>query len=166
MSIELAMPSNHLIFCCPLLRLPSVFPCIKVFSNGLALSIRWPRIGASSSTSVLPMNIQGWFPLGLTGLISWWTSDSQESSPAAQVKNINFLALCVLYGPTLTSIHDYWKDHSLDYMDFCKVMSLLFSILSRFVIALLPRSCRLLISQLQWIERSVKCGYAFGEIWS
>ena len=146
MFIESAIPSNHLILCCPLLRLPSVFPCIRVFSSGLALSIRWPKTGASSATSVLPMNIQGWFPLGLTGFISCWTSDSQESSPAAQFKNINFLALCLLYGPTLTSIHDHWKDHSLDYMDLCKVMPLLFNTLSRFVIALLPRSSRLLIS--------------------
>ena len=64
------MPSNHLILCCPLLLLPSVFPSIRVFSNELALHIRWPNIGASASASFLPMNIWGWFPLGLTYLIS------------------------------------------------------------------------------------------------
>ena len=70
MSIELLMPSNHLILCHPLLLLPSIFPSIKDFSNESALHIRWPIIGASASASVLPMNIQDWFPLGLTGLIS------------------------------------------------------------------------------------------------
>ena len=71
-SIESVMPSRHLILCRPLLLLPPIPPSIRVFSNVLALCIRWPgqRIGASASASVLPMNIQGWFPLGLTGLIS------------------------------------------------------------------------------------------------
>ena len=70
MSIESVMPSNHLILCCPLLLQPSVFLSIRVFSNELVLRIRWPSIGVSASASVLPMNIQGWFSLGLTGLIS------------------------------------------------------------------------------------------------
>ena len=63
-SIELVMPSNHLILCCPLLLLllPSVFPSIRGFSNESVLHIRW--IGVSASASVLPMNIQDWFPLG------------------------------------------------------------------------------------------------------
>ena len=68
MSIESVRPSNHLILCHPLL--PSVFPSIRVFSNELALCIRWPKYGDSVSASVLQMNIQGWFPLELTGLIS------------------------------------------------------------------------------------------------
>ena len=70
MSIELVMPSNHLILGHPLLLLPSVFRSIRVFCNKPALPIRWPSIEASASTSVLPMNIQGGFPLGLTSLIS------------------------------------------------------------------------------------------------
>ena len=69
MSIESMMPSNCLILCHPLLLLLSVFPSIRVFSNELALHIRCQSIGVSASASVLPMNIQGWFPLGLTGLI-------------------------------------------------------------------------------------------------
>ena len=69
-SIESLMPSNCLILCCPLLLLPSVFPSSRVFFRELVLHIRWPKIGASASASVLPMNIQDWFPLGLTGLIS------------------------------------------------------------------------------------------------
>ena len=67
MSIELIIPSNCLILCCPLL-LPSIFPSIKVFSNELALHIRWPNYRASDSASILPVNIQGWFPLELTDL--------------------------------------------------------------------------------------------------
>ena len=69
MSIVLMKPSNHLILCHPLLLLPSIFPSIMVFSNEPALS-GGQSIGASASASVLPMNIQGWFPSGLTGLIS------------------------------------------------------------------------------------------------
>ena len=72
------------------------------------------------------------------------------SSPTPQLKTINSLVLSLLYGPILTSIHDHWKNHSLDYKDFVgKVMSLLLNMLSRLVIILLPRSKRLLISWLQ-----------------
>ena len=70
MSIESVMPSNHLILCCPLLLLPSIFPSIKVFSNESALCIRWPSIGVSASTSVLPVNTQDWSSLGWTSWIS------------------------------------------------------------------------------------------------
>ena len=69
-SIELVMPSNHLILCHPLLLLPTIFPTIRVFSNESVLHIRWPDIGVSASASVLPMNIQDSFPLGWTGWIS------------------------------------------------------------------------------------------------
>ena len=73
-SIESMMPSNHLILCCPLLLLPSIFPSIRVSFSESALQIS--SIGASVSAIVLPMSIQGWFPLGLTGLISCCPSDS------------------------------------------------------------------------------------------
>ena len=69
MSIESAMPFNHLILCHPLLLPPSIFPSIKVFSSGSVLHIRWPKYWPASA-SVLPMNIQDWFPLGWTGWIS------------------------------------------------------------------------------------------------
>ena len=62
MSIELVMLSNHLILCFPLLLLPSTFPSIRVFPNQSALQIRWPKHWSVASVSVLPMNIQGWFP--------------------------------------------------------------------------------------------------------
>ena len=71
-------------------------------------------IGASAS--VLPMNIQGWFPLELTGLISLQSSDCQESSPAPQFKNINSSALSLPYGSALTSVHDYWKNLCLNHL--------------------------------------------------
>ena len=71
MSSKLVMPSNHLILCCPLFILTSIFPSIRVFSNRSLLRIRWPKaFGVSASASVLPMNIQDWFPLGWTGWIS------------------------------------------------------------------------------------------------
>ena len=68
-------------------------------------------IGASASASVLLMNTQDWSPLGYTG---WISRDSQESSPTPQFKSINSSALSFLHSPTLTSIHDHWKNHSLD----------------------------------------------------
>ena len=110
MSIALVMPFNHLILCCPLL-LPSIFSSIRVFSNESVLLIRWPKYWSFNSTPVLPMNIQDWSPLGWTGCSP---RDLQEFSPTPQFKTINSLALSFLYSPTLTSIHDYWKNHSLD----------------------------------------------------
>ena len=70
MSTKSVMPSNHLVLCHPLLLLPSIFPSIRVFSSESILRIRWPSIGVSASASVFPMNIQDWFPLGLTDWIS------------------------------------------------------------------------------------------------
>ena len=69
MSIKLVMPSYHLILCCPLLLLPSIFPSIRVFSNKSVLYVGGQSTGASASALLLPMNIKDWFPLGLTGWI-------------------------------------------------------------------------------------------------
>ena len=118
MSIESMMPPNHLILCHLLLLLPSVFPSIKVFSNEFFTS-GGQRIGASASASVFPKNIQDWFPLGLTGLISLQSKGLSRISPTPQFESINSWALRLLYGPTLTSMHDYWKNHSFNYMDLC-----------------------------------------------
>ena len=114
MSIESVMPSNHLILSRPLL-LPSIFPSIRVFSNESALGTE-PTGGQSigASGSVHPMNIQGWFPLGLTGLISLQSKDSQESSPAPPFKSISSSALSLLKGSTLKSVHNNYKNHSFD----------------------------------------------------
>ena len=107
-------------------------------------------IGDSASASVLPMNIQDGFPLGLTGLISLQSKDSQESSPTPQFKIINSLARSLLYNPTLTSIHKYWENHSFDYMDLCWESNVsVFYMLCRFVIAFFPISKCLLTSWLQ-----------------
>ena len=77
------------------------------------------KVLVSASTSVLPMNIQDWFPLGWTNWISLQSKGALKSSLAPQFKSISSLVLSFLYGPTLTSIHDHWQNHSLDYMDFC-----------------------------------------------
>ena len=70
MSIELVMPPNHVILCRPFLLKPSNFTSIRIFSNQSVFCIRWQNIGVSTSTSLLPMNTQDWFPLGWTGWIS------------------------------------------------------------------------------------------------
>ena len=85
------------------------FPASGSFPMSQFLTSDGPNIGFSASASVLPMNIQDLFPLGWGSLIS-----SQESSPTPQFKSINSSALSFLYSPVLTSIHDYWKNHSFD----------------------------------------------------
>ena len=105
-----------------------------------------------ASTSVLPMNTQDWSSLGWTGRSPGSLRDLQESSPAPQFKTINSSALSFLYSPTFTSVHDYWKNHNFDFVDFCwqsNVSAPWFNMLSRFVIAFLSRSKHLLISWLQ-----------------
>jgi len=111
--IESVMPSNHLILCHPLLLLPSVFPSIRVSCNE-SFTSGGQSIGVSASTSVLPMNIQDWSPLGWTGWISLQSKGRSESSPTLQFKIINFSGLSFLYIPALTSIHDYWRNHNFD----------------------------------------------------
>ena len=107
-------------------------------------------IRASFSASVLPMNIQGWSPLRLTGLIFFLSKGLSTVFSSITIQNINSSALRLLYGPTLTSIHDYWKTVALTIHFFVvKMTSLLFNTLSMCVIAFLPRSKRLLISGLQ-----------------
>ena len=112
MSIELVMPSNHLILHCPLLLLPSIFPSIRDFSNESALHIRWPKYWSFSLTSVLPMNTRDWSPLGWTGWISLQSKGLSRVFWTSQFKSINSSALSFLYRPTLTSIPDYWKNYS------------------------------------------------------
>ena len=118
MFIELMMLSNHLILRHPLFLLPSIFPSIRVFSNESALCIRWPKYW---SFSIIPSN-------GYSGLISFrfdWldlltVQGTLKSSATPQFESINSSALSLLYGPALTSIHDYWKNHSFDYTDLCQ----------------------------------------------
>ena len=113
-SIESVMPSSHLILYCPLLLLPPIPPSIRVFSNESTLHMRWPSIGVSASPTVLQMNTQDWSPLGWTGWISLQSKGLSRVFPTSQFKSNHFLALSFLHSPTLTSIHDHWKNHSLD----------------------------------------------------
>ena len=150
MFIKSVMPSNHLILCCPPLLPPSIFLSIRVFSNELALHIRQPNYWTSGSASVLLMNIQDWSPLGWTGWIPLQSKGLSRVFSIATVQKHQFLALSFLYGPTLTAIHDYWKTIALTRWTFVsKVMTLLFNMLSRLLIAFLPRRKCLLISWLQ-----------------
>ena len=96
------------------------------------------------------MNTEDWSPSEWTGWISLQSRDSQESSPTPQFRSINSSALSFLHSPTLTSINEYWKNHSLDLTDFVgRVIYLLLNMLSMLVITFLPRSKCLLISWLQ-----------------
>ena len=109
MPIELVMLSNHLILCCPLLF------CLQSFLESGSFPMSWlfalggQSFEASVSASVLPMNAQDWFPLKLTNWAPCSPGNSRQSSPASQHKSINSSVLSLFYGPTLISMHDYWK---------------------------------------------------------
>ena len=120
MSIESVMPSNHFTHCCPLVLLPLIFPSIRVFSSELALCLRWPEYWNFSFSISLSNEYSGLISLGLAGLISLQSKGLSRVSPTPQFKSISSLALSFLYGPTLTSIHDYWKNHSFDSTDLCQ----------------------------------------------
>ena len=112
MSIKPVTPSSHLILCHPLLLLPSIFP--RVFANESVLCIRWQKYwNFSFSISLSNEYIQGWFPLGSTGLILQFMGLSRVFSNTTVQKH-QFFSTQLLYGPTLTSIHDYWKNHRFD----------------------------------------------------
>ena len=167
MSIESVMPSNHLILYCPLLLLPSIFPPSESFPVSLLFTSGGQSIGASASASVLSMNNQGWFPLGLISLISllskglssvfssttiwehqffsaqpsfgerngnplqysclenpedgaaWWAAIYGVAQSQTRLRWLSSSSSNLLYGPALTFIHDYWKNHSFDYTDLC-----------------------------------------------
>ena len=114
MPIELVMPSNHLILCRPLFFLPSIFPSIRVFSNKSSLRIRWPKYW-TFSFSISPSN-------EYSGLISFRVDCMDPLAVQRTLKSFlntkfestNSSVLSFIYSPTLTSMHDYWKNHSLD----------------------------------------------------
>ena len=144
MSIELVMPSNHLILCCPLLLLPSIFANIRIFSNDSVLHIWWPKYW-SFGFSISSSN-------EYSGLISFRMDWLDILAVQGTLKSISSSALSFLYGPTLKSIYDNWKTIALTRWTFVgKVMSLLFNMLSMLVIASLSRSKGLLIS---WLHSS------------
>ena len=132
----------------PLLLLLSIFSASGSFPMSQLLTSGGQSIGASALVSALPMHIQGWFPLGLTGLILLSKGLSKVFSSITVWKHQFFSGQPSL-GPTLTPIHDYRKTITLTILTVSKVMSLLFNMLSRLVIAFLPRSKCLLISWLQ-----------------
>ena len=114
MSIESVIPSSHPILCRPLLLLPPIPPSIRVFSNESTLRMRCPKYW-SSSCSISPSNEHPElisFRMGWLDLLT--VQGTEESSPTPQFKSINSSVLSFLHSPTLTSIHDHWKNHSLD----------------------------------------------------
>ena len=148
MSIESMMSSNHFILYCPLLLLPSIFPSIRVFSNQSVLPIRWPKY-CHFSFSISPskeysrlislfffkfkfiyfnyrlITLQYYIGfvihlIGLTNLISLLSKGLSRVFSNTTDHSINSLAVSLLYGPTLTSVHDYWKNQSFDYTGLCQ----------------------------------------------
>ena len=119
-SIESVMPSSHLILCRLCLLLPPIPPSIRVISNESTLCMRWPKYLSFS----LSISLSNEHPGLVSFRMDWVGSpcsprDSRESSPAPQFKSINSSARSFLHSPTLTSIHDHRKNHSLDQMDLC-----------------------------------------------
>ena len=148
MSVKSIMRSNHLILCCPLLLLHSIFPSIRVFSNKLALCIRWPKYWRFSFSISPTMNIQGWFPLWLTGLISFPSKGLSRDFSSTTVHKYQFFST---HSHSQYS-HPYMttgKTIALTIGTLSAVMSILLNMWSRFVITFLPRSKHLLISWLQ-----------------
>ena len=118
MSIELGMPSNHLILCCPLLP-PSIFLTIRVFSNESVLHIRWPKYQSFSFIISPSIDCSGLISFRMDWLDLLAVQGTLKCFPTPQFKSINSSALSFLYGPTVTSIHDYWKNHTFYQMDLC-----------------------------------------------
>ena len=113
------MTSSHLILCRPLLLLPLIPPSIRVFSNESTLRMRWPKYWRFSF-SISPSNER---PGLITFRMDWLdllaVQGTLKSSPTPQFKSINSSRLSFLHSPILTSIHDHWKNHSLDQTDLC-----------------------------------------------
>ena len=126
------MPPNHLILCHPLLLPPSILPSIRVFSNESALHIKWPKYWSFSICSSNEYSGLIFFTIYWLHLLA--VQRTLKSLVQYHNSKASILRLSLLYGPTLTSIHDYWKNHSFAMWTFVgKVMSLLFNTLSSFV---------------------------------
>ena len=119
MSIESVMPFNYLILCRPLLLLPSIFPSIRVFSSDLVLLIRWPKYWSFSFSISASKEYSGLISFRMDWLGFLAVQGTLKSLFLPQFKNINSSALSFLYSPTLTSIHDHWRSHTLDKMELC-----------------------------------------------
>ena len=114
LSIESVMPSNHLVLCRPLLLLPSIFLSIRVFSNESVLCIRWPKYWSFSFIISSSSEHSGLISFKMDWLDLLAVQGTLKSLLQPQFKSINSSALSFLYGPTLTSIPGYWKNHSFD----------------------------------------------------
>ena len=114
MSIESVMPSSYLILCHPLLLLPQIPPSIRVFSNELTLRMRWPKYWSFSLSISPSKEIPGLISFRMDWLDLLAIQGTLKSSPTPQFKSINSSALSLLHSPTLPSIHDHRKNHSLD----------------------------------------------------
>ena len=108
------MPASHLILSRPLLLLPPIPPSIRVFSNESTLHMRWPKYWGFSFSIIPSKEHPGLVSFRMDWLDLLAVQESQESSPTPQFKSINSSELSLLHSPTLASIHDYWKNHSLD----------------------------------------------------
>ena len=120
MSINSVMLFNCLILCCPLLLPPSIFPSIRVFSNESVLHIRWPKYWSFSFRITLSSEYLGLisFRIDLFDLLAV-QGTLKSLLQHHSLKAINFSALSLLYGPTLTPVHDCWKNHSFHFTDLC-----------------------------------------------
>ena len=116
MSIELVMLPNHFILCHPVLLLPSIFASIRVFSSESVLCMRWPEFKAS----VLPTNIQGWFPLGLAGFFLLGVQGTLKSLLQHYNSKASILLYSAFFMVQLTSVHNYWQSYSFHYVDLCR----------------------------------------------
>ena len=114
MSIELVMLSNHLVLCHPLLLLPSIFPSIRVFSKWSALHIRWPKYRSFSFRTSPSNEYSGLISFSIDWFDLLTVQGTLESSPAPQFKSTNSSVLSILCCPVLTTIQDYWENHSFD----------------------------------------------------
>ena len=115
MCIESVMPPSHLILCHPLLLLPPTLPASETFPMSQLFALGGQSIGVSALASFLPKNTQDQSSLEWTGWISWQSKGLSRVCSNTQFKSINSSALSFLHSPILTSIHDHWKNHSLDY---------------------------------------------------
>ena len=132
----------------PFSACPQIFPASGSFPITELFASGGQNIGASAP--ILPMNIWGWILLALSSLNSLLSEGLSRVFSSTTIQSISSLALSILYSPALKTVHDYWKNHSSDYKIFVsKVISLLFNMLSRFVVAFLPRRKSLLIPGLQ-----------------
>ena len=109
-----AISSSDILFSCPQsFPVSQTFPMSQLFTSG------HQKTGVSASASVLPKSIPDWFPLRLTRLISLLSKELSEVFSSTTVQRCNSSALCLLYSPALTTVHDRWEDHTLDYTDLC-----------------------------------------------